>query len=785
MEKQHTYFEEESINIKAYLIKLLRYWYVYPITLLISFIIAFFIIKTKHPVYRVTTSILIKDEQSLMDPETVLQNAVSPFSSADYKLQNEIQILKSYELTKRTIQQLDFSVSYFKEEKFLARELYKNTPFIVRFDPAHPQLAGLKIFIKKIEENKFKIWAVGENIPLYIFSGHRITKTIPVIEFSDIISPNKSFESNMFSFAIEQTGQMEPGEIYFFTFRTLESLVNEFQHFEIENVKYSSVLKLIFDGTNIQKSEDFLNKLNQVYLNRAVEKKNRIALNTIEFIDSQINDISDSLRIAEKNLENYRSSQKIMNIDFQSQQAYQQLERLQNQKAELILKQKYYSYLQNYLTENRDLQDLISPSSMGIDDQLLNSLIMELTRLYAEKIDVMVNSKKDNPYLESVKMKIDNQKQTLLENIENSLDRAKISLNDINGRIDKLTAEVQSLPQTERKLFSYQREFQLHDALYTFLLQKRSEMQIAKASNFPEHEVIDYPRATQNSLVAPNKKMIYLISFFLGLAVPVSTILLFDYFNDKISELSDVEKITDHNVMGNIIRNTENTQKILQEKPKSNIAESFRSLRTNILYSYNGVNNPVIMVTSSMMDEGKSFVSLNLATGFALYNAKVLLLSFDLRKPTISTLLDLHTENGLSTFLSDQCELKDIIFETEVKNLWTIPSGPISPNPSELIASDKTKQLFKKLKKQFDYIIIDTPPIGIVADALMLEKYSDINLFIIRHNYTKKRILSNLLSSLAKKKIHNINLVINDINLKNRNYEYSYGYGYGNGYGYP
>lgn len=186
-----------------------------------------------------------------------------------------------------------------------------------------------------------------------------------------------------------------------------------------------------------------------------------------------------------------------------------------------------------------------------------------------------------------------------------------------------------------------------------------------------------------------------------------------------------------------------------------------------------------------MMDEGKSFVSLNLATGFALYNAKVLLLSFDLRKPTISTLLDLHTENGLSTFLSDQCELKDIIFETEVKNLWTIPSGPIPPNPSELIASDKTKQLFKKLKKQFDYIIIDTPPIGIVADALMLEKYSDINLFIIRHNYTKKRILSNLLSSLAKKKIHNINLVINDINLKNRNYEYSYGYGYGNGYGYP
>ncbi|MEE4197979.1 MAG: polysaccharide biosynthesis tyrosine autokinase [Bacteroidales bacterium] len=779
MEKQHTSFEEESVDIKAYILKLLGYWYIYPITLGISFILAFFIIKTTHPVYRVTTSILIKDEQSLMDPETVLQNAVSPFSSADYKLQNEIQILKSYDLTKRTIQQLDFSVSYFKEEKFLDRELYKSSPFTIKFDRGHPQPAGLKIFIQKGEDNRFKIWADGEDIPLYLFSDDRIKYTVPGIEFSEHIAPDESLKRNWCSFTVEQNGPMETGKVYFFIFRTPESLVNEFQHFEIENVKYSSVLKIIFDGTNIQKSKDFLNKLNQVYLNRGVEKKNRIALNTIDFIDSQISDISDSLRIAEKNLENYRSSQKIMNIDFQSQQAYQQLERLQNQKAELILKQKYYSYLQNYLTEDRDLQDLISPSSMGIDDQLLNNLILELTRLYAEKVDVMVNSKRENPYLESVKLKIENQKNTLLENIENSLDRAKISLNDINDRIDKLTAEVQTLPQTERKLFSYQREFQLHDALYTFLLQKRSEMQIAKASNFPEHEVIDYPRAGKNNLIAPNKKMIYLISFFLGLGIPVSIILLFDYFNDKISELNDVQKITDHNVMGNIIRNTENTSMVLQDVPNSNIAESFRSLRTNILYTLKGKQSPVMMVTSSMMGEGKSFVSLNLATGFALYHAKVLLLSFDLRKPTISTLLNLHQEKGLSTYLSQHCRLEDIIFQTEIKNLWTIPSGPIPPNPSELIASEKTNQLFDELRKKFDYIIIDTPPIGIVADALMLENYSDINLFIIRHNYTKKRILSNLLNNLNTKKIKDISLVVNDINLKTRNYEYSYGYGYG------
>ena len=308
MEKQHSHIEEDSIDIKAYIIKLLRYWYIYPVTLFISFIIAFFIIKTTHPIYRVTTSILIKDEQSLMDPETVLQNAVSPFSSADYKLQNEIQVLKSYELTKRTIQQLNFSVSYFKEEGFLERELYKNNPFIVKFNPAHPQPANLNIYIQKTGDNTFRVWAKGEDIPLYEFTSNRIKNTVPAIEFEDTLTSNKHIENNLFSFAIEQTGPMEQGQVYFFRFRTLESLISEFQNFEIENVKYSSVLKLILDGTNTQKSEDFLNQLIQVFLNRGVEKKNRIALNTIDFIDSQINDISDSLRIAEKSLENYRSS---------------------------------------------------------------------------------------------------------------------------------------------------------------------------------------------------------------------------------------------------------------------------------------------------------------------------------------------------------------------------------------------------------------------------------------------------------------------------------------------
>ncbi|MFC2152234.1 polysaccharide biosynthesis tyrosine autokinase, partial [Bacteroidota bacterium] len=510
-----------------------------------------------------------------------------------------------------------------------------------------------------------------------------------------------------------------------------------------------------------------------------VEKNNLVAINTIEFINSQIYDIADSLKGAEKRLEKYRSTQKVMNIDFQSQRVYENLEGLQNQKAELILRQKYYTYIQEYLTKNQDIQDLIAPSSMEINDALLNGLIIELTRLYAEKVDVMINTKKDNPYLESIKAKIENQKNTLKENILNSIDRAKISLNDINERIDRITDEVQSLPETQRKLFNYEREFQLHDALYTFLLKKKSEMQIAKASNFPENEIIDFPKLIRYSPVSPNKKTIYIIGLLLSLGLPIVIILVYDYFNDKIIDLSEVEKITDSPVLGNIIHNKDKNPFVVHNIPNSLIAESFRSLRTNFQYVLGDIKSPVIMITSTMMEEGKSFVSINLASSFALYQKRVLLLSFDLRRPTVSKLFELNKKEGLSNYLSGICEIEDIIFKTDIPNLWLIATGPIPPNPSELIASSRTKTMFDYLKKEFDYIIIDTPPVGIVSDALLLERHVDRSVFIIRHNYSRKKMMAQLFSNLEKKNIKNINLIINDINQKKIGYNYNYGYGYG------
>ena len=784
-ENQNFYIEEESIDLKAYLFKLLRFWYIFPITIIICLVISYFYIKITTPVYEISSTLLIQDENSLMDPDAILQNAVSPFSSmTEFKIRNEIEILTSYQLTEKTLKELDFSVSYYRKDKYRLHELYNLAPFIIKYDSSHVQPVNIDFYLEKLTDNVCHIWASAEETELYLFNKDEIVNVIDEFEIDDTVAFNDFFLNDKYKFKVNDLQELETGKTYLFKFRSLASLSDEFQKIEIEDIKYSTVIKIKYKTASVDKSIIYINKLIDVYLNRGVEKKNRVAINTIEFINSQIYDIADSLKGAEMRLKDYQSSQKMMNIDFQSQQAYQNLENLQNQKAELILKQKYYTYLQSYLTKNRDIQDLIAPSSMGIDDQLLNGLILELTNLYSEKVDIMVNSKKDNPYLESVKMKIDNQKNTLLENVLNSIDRAKISLNDINERIDKLTLEVQSLPETQRKLFNYEREFQLQDALYTFLLRKKSEMQIAKASNLPENEVIDYPKLSQRTPVSPNKKVVYLIALVLGIGMPVVSILLYDYLNDRIIDLSDVEKIVDGPILGNILHSKDKDPFVVHNFPNSIISESFRSLRTNFQYVLGNIKSPVIMITSTMMEEGKSYVSVNLAASFALYKKNVLLVSFDLRRPTVSKLFGIHKKEGLSNYLSGNCEIKDIVYKTDIPYLSIISTGPIPPNPSELIASSQTKILFDELKKGFDYIIVDTPPVGIVSDALLLEKHVDKSVFIIRHNYSRKKMMSHLFSNLEKKNIENINFVVNDINLKNVGYNYNYGYGYGYGYDY-
>ena len=273
-----------------------------------------------------------------------------------------------------------------------------------------------------------------------------------------------------------------------------------------------------------------------------------------------------------------------------------------------------------------------------------------------------------------------------------------------------------------------------------------------------------------------------MIALLLGLVIPGGFIFLVDYFNDKITDAKTVENISDYPVVGNIVHKKGDVENVIHENPHSAIAEAFRSVRTNFQFLAGGAEVPVALVTSAGEGEGKSFVSINLATSFAMYKRKTVLVSFDLRRPNIYNIFHLRNQHGLSCYLSNNCSYEEIIYSSDIDNLDILPAGQIPPNPSELIASERTDELFKKLKEQYDYIILDTPPVGLVTDAFLLVKHSTTNLFVIRHDYTGKRMFQTLIRNLEQKNIQNVNILINDIRLKNKGYEYQYGYRYDSKY---
>ncbi|HEY4787549.1 MAG TPA: polysaccharide biosynthesis tyrosine autokinase, partial [Bacteroidales bacterium] len=381
--------------------------------------------------------------------------------------------------------------------------------------------------------------------------------------------------------------------------------------------------------------------------------------------------------------------------------------------------------------------------------------------------------------------RINELRQSVLKNIDNLIYASKLSLQDIDKRIDDITKTGNKLPEAQRKLIGYERKFKLNDALYTYLLTKRSETQIAKASYLPDNEVLDEASTDEFRMVYPNTHRNYLIALLLGLGVPAAFLLLREYFNTKVQADEDIEKVTDFPILGHVVRNKETSRSVVTDYPMSLTAESIRAIRTNFQFVAKAQEHNTIVLTSSIKGEGKSFTALNIALSLGLNDKKTVLINFDLRRPRLQDYLGVESEDkGLSAYLSGNADLDEIILSTKFSNLDAIMAGVIPPNPMELIAGQRTKVLFEELKNRYDYILVDTPPIGMVADALLLLNYSDVNIFIVRQNYTLKKVLAQLMQTLKKRGINNMNIVLNDIRLDHRYGMYNYGYAYNYGYGY-
>lgn len=782
---QQPYFlpDDESIDFKRYISLFVSNWYWFAISLFLALSIAYGINRWSQKIYTVSSTMLIKDDR--LSGSAAELASIFPGSETfktQQNLNNEIGILKSYSLNYRVLNELpDFHVVFVKVGKrgIAETSLYNNNPFVVKYNSLADQTQGYRVDIKILSEEKY----------LLELNGGR--------GFKQELTFGEQFNEMGFDFRIEPryVGENLYSEIssnkYYFYFTSPASLANRYRYsLSVAPIaEDASLVTLSTTGPVAEQEADYLNKLMEIYRNQGLEMKNETADLTIAFIDDQLGIVSDSLARAEGLMENFRLGNRLIDISQEGAGIQNKLEQLENEKTGLLMRERYFEYLKGYIESKNESGDIVAPSVMGVTDQLIGGLVDELSQLQKQKNQLSMNLDESMEPLRFLDASILSAKEAISENISSEMQNMKEVTAEVDRRLREVERSLNRLPSTERRLINIQRKFDINNTVYTYLLEKKAEAGIARASNVPDNRIIDTAGPFSTSMIKPKARKNNMMALLLGLLVPLAGIVLLDIMNNKIIDKKDIEKRTSAPVIGFVSHNSLKTEMPVAENPGSTLSESFRSLRTNLKYFLKDTVCPVISVSSTISAEGKTFIASNLAVILAKSERKVLLVGLDLRKPRIHKIFGTGNSTGISNFLIGEEKFENIIVRTDIENLWYAPSGPVPPNPAELIESDAMKEFIEKARKKFDYIIIDTPPVAIVTDALLVSSFTDFYLFVVRQRYSMKSTLELVDELYKNENIKSLGLVVNDISISGYygyglRYGYSMGYGYNYGYNY-
>ncbi len=774
--------QEDSIDLKKYFFLILANWYWIIISVFVSLAVAFLVTRYTKPVYEVRASLIVSENDRGSGGLTGYENLIPGMEifRTQKLVMNEMEILKSYSLTQRALKELDFNITYIGVGRSGLKENYQynNAPFFVIPDTSKTNINGYRVKVELFSKEKYRV-IIDDNY-----------------DIDEIVQYGQAFESDPFNFKLylkDPVNFNPPGyDSYYFIFNSLNSLTNQYRsrlNIEVNDDRRGSILFLNSSGYNAEQEANYLNKLMQVYIQIGLEEKNQTANNTVDFIDQQLGILDDSLQQAEMNLQEFRLSNRLIDVSKEGTIAYNRLERLERELAQLNLQERYYTFLKNYIQDKNNLNTVVAPTTVDINDPLLANLIQQLNELISEKEELLFTVQRGNQRFEIIEAKIENTRSALVDNIEGLIENNTIAKNELQKQLLKAENDLQKLPVTERELISIEREYNVNDQIYTYLLQKRAEAAIARASNVADNKILDIARPENAGRTAPKSRMNYMIGLIIGLGLPIGILFLLDITNNKITSRKDIENKLHIPIIAHIGHSTTGEIPVF-ENPRSALAESFRGLRTNLHYLLREKDEKLITITSTISGEGKTFVSLNLATIFALAGKKTLLVGLDLRKPKIHKVFNLNNKKGISTYLIGNANFDDIIETTEISNLYIAPSGPIPPNPAELLETMQMEEFINKARDTFDMVIFDTPPFGIVIDSLLIGLKSDANLFLVRQNYSSKDVSELINEVKVKKELKNLAVIFNDLRIKGTyrtgyryyNYGYRYGYLYGSEY---
>jgi capsular exopolysaccharide synthesis family protein len=770
----------DAYKIKVFLLQALSYKYIYIATIIICFAVAYIVNKYSTVVYEVNSIIGPVDNKrtSLLGSDNLF-SGLGAYAEVR-NLENDINTLKSFSLVTTTLNKMNLEVGYFTEKNRIfsqPQENYPSSHYIVSIDKSHVQPLYARFYVDILDEFSFRLTASEEDVPLYNYLDNKTISHYYNFKIDTICRFNETISNKNFKFAVglneeDISDNLKDESLNYFQLYNLDNLTKLYLgRIKVEPISLkSSLIKIRLQGKNIGLIIDFLNKYLQTYLDDNLSKKNKISVNTINFIDSQISEISDSLIISETKLRDYRSANLVTDLSYQGQQALSQMTQIENERSTLQVQERYYNYILSYFNKNQDIAGLAPPSAANVVDPIMNTLVLDLLALNSQRSTILSNNAEKNLFLGQLEYKIKLQKQTIIDNVKNNLNTLNLTQNELNYRADKISREISRLPRTELNMVSMQRKFNLSDAIYTFLLQKRSEAAITMASNYPDYEILEPARSITKSILSPRTRFNWLIAFFLSFMLPTLLVIAKNFFNEKITTINEVEHLLDRSVLSVIYSNQYKTDAVVHESPGSSIAESFRNLRSSLFLKFRKEPLKVIMVTSSQPQDGKSFIAFNLASSIASVGYKSLILDCDLRCPTLHEKLKMENTFGLSNYMADHTPKEEIIRKTNIENLSFIPAGPLLPNSSELIEAGVLDELIDFLKSKYDYVIIDTTPSGIVADAALIVKYASHILLVCRNNFTRREALNDVLNMYRANRIENFDVVYNDLNIKKSRY---------------
>lgn len=770
--------EESSFNIMEWVMLFIGHWYLFVIGLAVALSMSYLQNRKWLPQFKTTGTVIIDESKSMMNSAQVLMQGFG-IQESYRNVSNQVIMIGSYDLLSRVVDSLpNMQLEYISKGRFKTRNLYEWSPIQIQTDYVSPDAFGLLFMINVQPNGLVTITQEDNNLSNGFVVEGRVGQPI---------------QHRLFYITVNSVNSEIRDEVIYFRFRSKESLIDEFSsRLQLNYVmEGSSVLEISLASETPKRDVDFINQLCDIYLVSNLERKNDAATKTINFIDEQLINVSQSLSSSEDNLTRFRKRNQIIDVGSLSSELMGKATAYDTELNQVKLRETYLNYLSKYIKTNLSEGAIIAPTSLGLSEPMLMNLVEQINSLIIKRSELT----EKNMFYSKFTQDINNVKHAIDEVVKNMATSIKIQKNDLSRRLKEVESQIQQLPEKELEMIGIERNYRMNDSYYTMFLQKRAEAQILKASNTPDNNILDRARTTSITNGGDRSKttMIFLV---LGLLLPSAFIILKELLNNTIQTNKDVERYSSFPLIGMVRHTTSESPYVVTNNPRSSFTEMFRIIRTRIEFLAKRKTDITIMITSSESGDGKTYFSINLACIYAMASTRTLLIDMDIRKPSLYARIGCQNDIGVSNYLANQCTLDDIITRPPNADFDFIAAGTVPPNAGELIRSDNLIEMIKELRKRYEFIIVDTSPIGVVADAYSFASLSDINLFVIRSNKTNKTFVKNLTTQLKADNIGNFYSILNDVEVDTNNYSqyyskrYAYGgnkqYGstYGYGYGY-